>query len=73
MLDSFEVDAAKGIDRSMVLNLARGDWPKREANLLLVGPIGPGKRHLDRTGSRGGKAAKVSGVLAGRRPGSHAG
>jgi len=45
-LDSFDFDAAEGIDRSMVLNLVRGDWLNRAENLLLVGPIGTGKTHL---------------------------
>lgn len=46
MLDSFDFDADQGVDRSVVRELASGQWLDRADNLLLVGPIGTGKTHL---------------------------
>ena len=45
-LDAFDFDAANGIDRSVVLNLARCEWLSRSENVLFAGPIGTGKTHL---------------------------
>lgn len=45
-LDEFDFDAAGGIDRAVIADLARGDWIDRADNLILAGPIGTGKTHI---------------------------
>lgn len=45
-LEEFDFDAAQGVDRATVAELARGDWLERADNLILAGPIGTGKTHL---------------------------
>lgn len=45
-LDEFDFDAADGIDRAVIAELARGDWIDRAENLILAGPIGTGKTHI---------------------------
>jgi len=45
-LDQFDFGASDGIDRAVVLALARGEWLGRGDNVVFVGPIGTGKTHL---------------------------
>jgi DNA replication protein DnaC len=45
-LGEFDFDAAKGIERAKIAELARGEWIARAENLILAGPIGTGKTHL---------------------------
>lgn len=45
-IDSFDFVAAEGIDATLLLELARGEWIGRAENVLLAGPIGTGKTHL---------------------------
>lgn len=45
-LDTFDFNAADGIDAAQIANLARGTWLDAAENLILAGPIGTGKTHL---------------------------
>ncbi len=45
-LADFDIDAADGIDRAVLADLARGDWLAKRTNVILAGPIGTGKTHL---------------------------
>lgn len=45
-LADFDFDAADGIDRAVIAELARGEWLARRTNVILAGPIGTGKTHL---------------------------
>lgn len=45
-IDTFDFDAAEGIEASRVAELARGTWIANAHNLVLAGPIGTGKTHL---------------------------
>lgn len=45
-LDGFDFDAAEGVDRAQVAELARCDWVRKASNVILAGPIGTGKTHL---------------------------
>jgi len=45
-LDGFDFDAAEGIDREVIADLARCDWIDSAENLILAGPIGTGKTHV---------------------------
>ncbi len=45
-LDSFDFQAAEGIQAAQIHALARGDWIGRAENLIFAGPIGTGKTHL---------------------------
>jgi DNA replication protein DnaC len=45
-LDSFDFDAAEGLDAAQVARLARCEWVKKAENVILAGPIGTGKTHL---------------------------
>jgi len=45
-LDSFDFNAAEGLDAAQVARLARCEWVKKAENVILAGPIGTGKTHL---------------------------
>ena len=45
-LDSFDFQAAEGIQAAQIHALARGEWIGRAENLIFAGPIGTGKTHL---------------------------
>ena len=45
-LDTFDFNAAEGIDAAHIANLARCGWLDEAENLILAGPIGTGKTHL---------------------------
>jgi len=45
-LDSFDVDAAAGIDRSLINELGTCRYLESATNILLIGPPGTGKTHL---------------------------
>ena len=45
-LDSFDVDAAAGIDRALINELASCRYLESATNILLIGPPGTGKTHL---------------------------
>ena len=45
-LDDFDVDAASGIDRSLINDLASCHYLESATNILLIGPPGTGKTHL---------------------------
>lgn len=45
-LDNFDVDAAAGIDRALINELATCRYLESATNILLIGPPGTGKTHL---------------------------
>jgi DNA replication protein DnaC len=45
-LDDFDLDAASGIDRSLLAELGTCRYLETETNVLLIGPPGVGKTHL---------------------------
>lgn len=45
-LDEFDFAAIPGLNRTKVLNLARGDYIDRHENVALIGGIGTGKTHI---------------------------
>jgi DNA replication protein DnaC len=45
-LDSFDIDAAAGIDRNLINELATCRYLESATNILLIGPPGTGKTHL---------------------------
>ncbi len=47
-LEEIDYRASRGLDRSLVLELAGGGWIKYHRNLLIIGPTGVGKTFLAR-------------------------
>lgn len=45
-IEDVDFRATRGLDKSLVLNLASCDWLARHRNLLLTGPTGVGKTYL---------------------------
>lgn len=45
-LDDFDLDAASGIDRSLLAELGTGRYLETATNVLLIGPPGVGKTHI---------------------------
>lgn len=45
-LDAFDFAARPGVNKSLLLDLARGDYLGKRENVLFVGPSGTGKTHL---------------------------
>jgi DNA replication protein DnaC len=45
-IDTFDFDAAPGIDKAQLLALARGTFIDEKQNVVFVGPVGTGKTHL---------------------------
>ena len=45
-LETFDFEAADGVNATQIHTLARGEWITAPENLILAGPIGTGKTHL---------------------------
>ena len=45
-LEDLDLSPARGLDRSLVLELGQGEWIRRYLNLLVLGPTGAGKSYL---------------------------
>ncbi|MEO0763153.1 MAG: ATP-binding protein, partial [Pseudomonadota bacterium] len=45
-LESFDFDAFPGLNRKLVLDLARGEFVARRENIIALGPSGTGKTHV---------------------------
>ena len=45
-VEDIDFRAPRGLDRSLILRLASGDWIRRHQSLLIVGPTGSGKSYL---------------------------
>ena len=45
-LDSFDFKAIPGLNKMMVLELARCEWIERRENVIALGPSGTGKTHI---------------------------
>ncbi len=46
LLDEFDFTARPSVNKPLALQLAKGEYPDRRENVLLVGPGGTGKTHL---------------------------
>jgi DNA replication protein DnaC len=45
-IEDLNLSQARGLDRSLVLELAQGEWIHRHLNVLVLGPTGAGKTYL---------------------------
>ena len=45
-LESFNFDALPGLNKKLVLDLARGEFVARRENIIALGPSGTGKSHI---------------------------
>lgn len=45
-IEDFRFSSIRGVDRSLVLELAHGDWIRRQLNVIITGPTGAGKSYL---------------------------
>jgi DNA replication protein DnaC len=45
-LDTFDFDAAAGVEKAQLLTLARGSFVDEKQNVIFVGPVGTRKTHL---------------------------
>jgi DNA replication protein DnaC len=45
-IEDIDYKAPRGIDKSVILRLASGDWIKQAQNVIIVGPTGVGKTYL---------------------------
>jgi len=45
-LESFDFDALSGLNKKLVLDLARGEFVARHENVIALGPSGTGKTHV---------------------------
>lgn len=45
-IEDIDYKAPRGVDKSVILRLASGDWIKQAQNVIIVGPTGVGKTYL---------------------------
>jgi DNA replication protein DnaC len=45
-IEDLDMSASRGLDRSLVLHLAQGEWINQRLNILVLGPTGVGKTFL---------------------------
>jgi DNA replication protein DnaC len=45
-IEDLDMSASRGLDRSLVLHLAQGEWINQHLNILVLGPTGVGKTFL---------------------------
>lgn len=45
-IEDLGLSPSRGLDRSFILELSRGEWIRRHLNILIVGPTGVGKSYL---------------------------
>jgi len=45
-IENLDLSASRGLDRSLVLHLAQGEWINQHLNILVLGPTGVGKTFL---------------------------
>ena len=45
-IEDLEIDASRGLDRSVVTSLANCDWLRSNQNVFITGPTGSGKTYL---------------------------
>jgi DNA replication protein DnaC len=45
-IEDLNLSQSRGLDRSLILELAQGEWIRRHLNVLVLGPTGAGKTYL---------------------------
>lgn len=45
-IEDLDLSPARGLERSLVLELAQGEWIRRHLNILVLGPTGAGKSYM---------------------------
>jgi len=45
-IEDLNLSQTRGLDRSLVLELAQGEWIRRHLNIIVLGPTGAGKTYL---------------------------
>ena len=45
-IEDLNLSQSRGLDRSLLLELAQGEWIRRHLNVLVLGPTGAGKTYL---------------------------
>jgi len=45
-IEDLDISPARGLERSLILELAQSEWIRRHLNILVLGPTGAGKTYL---------------------------
>lgn len=45
-MEDLKINASRGLDRSVIISLATGDWVRDKQNIAITGPTGSGKTYL---------------------------
>lgn len=45
-IEDLNLSQSRGLDRSLILELAQGEWIRRHLNIIVLGPTGAGKTYL---------------------------
>lgn len=45
-IEDLDLSPARGLERSLILEFAQGEWIRRHLNILVLGPTGAGKSYL---------------------------
>jgi len=45
-IEDLDISPARGLERSLILELAQGEWIRRHLNILVLGPTGAGKSYM---------------------------
>jgi len=45
-IEDLDLSPARGLERSLILELAQGEWIRRHLNILVLGPTGAGKSYM---------------------------
>jgi DNA replication protein DnaC len=46
VIEDLDLSPARGLERSLILELAQGEWIRRHLNILVLGPTGAGKSYM---------------------------
>lgn len=45
-IEDLDLSPARGLERSLILELAQGEWIRRHLNIMVLGPTGAGKSYM---------------------------